>query len=205
MSTQEVRSGSAGGGQERMRLLVLGALILGGVGVYLAFGRGADTADRPASLLPYQSLVRTLPEAEQNMYRAVRGALPALESERAQARKWPTVTGLSGMGVAPFNDTNYTWHQSQRGAIVNYLAIPTDAAEPAWLLTIQEPEPNQPPDPAPLDDEHHRLPDGTTLHIYVWSHRFGGRVSPRFIPQPQSEGWTELFATPPNPIVTPRN
>jgi hypothetical protein len=206
MSTQEVRSGSSAGGQERMRLLVLGALILGGVGVYLAFGRGANTADRPANLLPYQGLVRTLPESEQAMYRSIRDALPTLESERAQSRRWPTVTGLAGMGIAPFaNSASYTWHQAQRGATVNYLGIPTDPAQPAWLLTIQEPEPNQPPDPAPLDDEHHRLPDGTTLHIYVWSHRFGGRVTPRFTPQPQSEGWTELFATPPNPVVPPRS
>jgi hypothetical protein len=188
-----------------MRLLVLGALILGGVVVYLAFGRSAGTADRPANLLPYQSLVRTLPESEQAMYHALRGALTTLEGERAQTRRWPTVTGLAGLGLAPFADaTAYTWHQLQRSATVNYLGIPTDPAEPAWLLVIQEPEPNQPPDPAPLDDEHHRLPDGTTLHIYVWSHRFGGRVAPRFVPQPQTEGWSEHFATPPNPVAIPR-
>jgi hypothetical protein len=129
MSTQEVRSGSSGGRQERMRLMVLAALILGGVGVYLAFGRGADTADRPASLLPYQTLVRTLPDSEQAMYRSIRGALPTLEAERAQSRRWPSVTGLAALGIAPFTDgATYTWHQVQQGAIVNYLGIPTDPA-----------------------------------------------------------------------------
>jgi hypothetical protein len=56
-----------------------------------------------------------------------------------------------------------------------------------------------PPDPAPLDEEHHRLPDGTMLHTYIWTHRFGGQIQVGFIRQPQNSGWTEVFSTPPDP------
>lgn len=202
MSVQEVRS--AGAGRERTRILVLGGLVIGAVAVYLAFGRGQSAARDTANLLPYQTLIRTLPETEQQMYNAVRSSLPALETERARLKRWLTPESLANQGVAPFaGDTGVRWEQFHQGPIVNYIGIPTDPAAPAWLLAIQEPEPNAPPDPAPLDDEHHRLPDGTTLHIYVWMHRIGGRVPARFVPQPQSEGWTELFATPPSPVRPP--
>jgi hypothetical protein len=71
-------------------------------------------------------------------------------------------------------------------------------------MVLQEPEPNMPPDPAPLDDEHHKLPDGTTMHVYVWMHQYGGRVTPGFIAQPQAQGWTQVFRVPPNPLFLPK-
>jgi len=74
----------------------------------------------------------------------------------------------------------------------------------AWLLEIQEPEPGAAPDPAPNDEEHHRLPDGTTLHVYVWMHRLGGQVPSGFVPQPQNTGWIEMFAQAPNPVYAIR-
>ena len=73
-----------------------------------------------------------------------------------------------------------------------------------WL-TIQEPEPGALPDPSPNDDEHHRLPDGTTLHIYVWMHRYGGQVPAAFVPLPQNSGWIEVFSAPPNPVAPRRS
>ena len=60
------------------------------------------------------------------------------------------------------------------------------------------------PDPAPNDEEHHRLPDGTTLHVYVWTHRLGGQVTADFVPQPQNTGWIEVFAQVPNPVYAIR-
>ena len=79
-----------------------------------------------------------------------------------------------------------------------------DPAKPAWLLEIQEPEPGTAPDPAPNDEEHHRLPDGTTLHVYVWTHRLGGQLTPDFVPQPQNTGWVEVFEQVPNPVYAIR-
>ena len=61
-----------------------------------------------------------------------------------------------------------------------------------------------PPDMSPVDDEHHRLPDGTMLHIYVWMHRYGGQVPVGFVRQPQAAGWMSVYATPPNPCALQR-
>jgi hypothetical protein len=189
-----------------MRVLLLAGLVVGGVALYLAFGRDADTTR--GSLLPYQVLVPTLPPSEQQMYGDLRKGLVDAEAERAQGKRWPDPGWLAARGVVPFLESSASgvrWQQFRQGATVSYFGAPADPSAPAWILTIQEPEPNTPPDPAPSDDEHHRLPDGTTLHIYVWMHRYGGQVPARFVAQPQTEGWIELFATPPNPVLPRRS
>jgi hypothetical protein len=208
MSAQEVRSpGARTGSHERTSILTIAALVVGAVGLYLglrAFG-GSDSAER--NLLPYQSLARTLTQSEQQMYTAIRRGLTDVENERARTSRWPEPLVLAANGVPPFSTAatdGIAWQRFQRGATVNYFGQPSEPSAPAWLLMIQEPEPNAPPDPAPLDDEHHRLPDGTTLHIYVWMHRYGGRVTAAFVPQPQGDGWTEVFTTPPNPVYSAR-
>ncbi|HEV8317229.1 MAG TPA: hypothetical protein VGQ10_07455, partial [Vicinamibacterales bacterium] len=121
---------------------------------------------------------------------------------RARTKAWPDPASLAAQGVAPFapagDGAAYQWSRSEQSGIVNYFGRPRDPSQPAWLLEIQEPEPGMRPDPAPLDDQHHRLPDGTTLHIYVWMHRFGGQVPVGFVRQPQTSGWIEVFSTPPN-------
>ncbi len=204
MSAVEVRSPgqSSGFSRERLRVLLLAVIVIAGVGLYLAFGRDTNAGDA-ARMLPYQVLVRTLPESEQQIYGALRKGLRDLEAERAQGKRWMDPPLAATRGIPPYSDASgaIEWRQFQQGATVNYFGVPKDPAAPAWILTIQEPEPNQPPDPAPLDDEHHRLPDGTTLHIYIWMHKYGGQVPVRFVPQPQTEGWSELFATPPNPVL----
>jgi hypothetical protein len=208
MSAQEVRSpGSTVGVRERTSILTVAGLVIGGVALYLAlrtFGGGAG-AER--NLLPYQALTRTLTQSEQQMFTAIRRGLEAVEAERARTRRWPEPLVLAAGNVPPFASAaadGIEWQRFQQGATVNYFGQPVEPSAPAWLLMIQEPEPNAPPDPAPLDEEHHRLPDGTTLHIYVWTHRYGGRVTAAFVPQPQSGGWTEIFSAPPNPIVLSR-
>ena len=67
---------------------------------------------------------------------------------------------------------------------------------------IQEPDPAAPPDRAPNDEEHHRLPDGRALHIYVWMHRFGGQMKSEFVPQPQGSGWAQVL-TKPSTLMAP--
>ena len=209
MSTQQVRSLDRKGASRRewVGVLVLAGLIIAGIGFYLALrasdsGRAADT-----DLLPYQTLARTLPESDQHTFRALRQGLLQAETDRARLGEWPTPSVLAGRGVAPFADSEgigYRWQRFQEGKTVNYLGLPLEPSAPAWLLAIKEPEPNTPPDPAPLDDEHHRLPDGTTLHIYVWTHSYGGRIEAGFVPEPHLTGWTQVFAAPPNPLYLPK-
>jgi Family of unknown function (DUF6162) len=207
MSRQEVVSpGRSGSGRERASILLLAALIVGGIGIYLALRVSGSGTDTQRDLLPYQVLARTLPDAEQETFGAIRRGLGDAEAERGRLGKWPEPPALASRGIPPFagDARSLRWQQFQQGKTVDYLGIPSDPASPAWLLVLQEPEPNMPPDPAPLDDEHHKLPDGTTMHVYVWMHQYGGRVTPGFIGQPQSQGWTQVFRVPPNPLFLPK-
>lgn len=207
MSIQEVRSLDQKGTfrREWVGVLVLAALIVSGIGFYLALRASDDGRSADTDLLPYQTLARTLPDSDQQVFRALRKGLLDAETDRGRLGAWPEPATLASRGVAPFADTEgYRWQRFQDGKTVNYLGLPPDPSAPAWLLAVKEPEPNTPPDPAPLDDEHHRLPDGTTLHIYVWTHSYGGRIEHRFVPQPQLEGWTQVFAAPPNPLYLPK-
>lgn len=205
MSTQTVPSpdrSTRGAWRERAGVLALAGGILSVVAVYLALNTATGGDDAARRLLPYQTLARTLPDADQRVFTVIRSALVAAESERARTAAWPDAAVLAARGVAPFASSDaagYQWTRFQQGAITDYFGQPRDPSAAAWLLEIQEPEPGMLPDPAPTDDEHHRLPDGTVLHIYVWMHRFGGQVPVGFVRQPQVSGWLELFNTPPDP------
>ena len=77
------------------------------------------------------------------------------------------------------------------------LAAGTTTAAPQ-----QEPDPGAPPDPAREDEEHHRLTDGTMLHVSIWTHADGVDLPARFISLPQVEGWTQLRAGPPGGVAS---
>lgn len=194
MTARTVESSGANGGgvRERAGVFALAGAIVTLVMVYLALNAGG-TGQGGRGLLPYQALAATLPESDRLQFRALRDQLLVAESERARTARWPEVASLALPGAG------YTWTRFERGVVTNYLGLPGDKAQPAWLLEIQEPEPGVPPDAAPNDEEHHRLADGTTLHTYVWLHRFGGQVQPDFVPQPQNTGWIELFTKVPDP------
>ena len=199
MTTRLVQpDGGARGGRERIGVFALAGLVVTAVVVYLAFSAttGGDDSDR--RLLPYQALAAALPESDQQQFRALREWLLAAEAARARTLRWPEVTTLAPPG------SDYTWTRFERGVVIDYLGRPAVAARPAWLLEVQEPEPGTAPDPAPNDEEHHRLPDGTTLHVYVWTHRLGGQLASDFVPQPQNAGWLEVFSQVPNPVYAIR-
>jgi hypothetical protein len=208
LSQQEVRSpGARGTGRERTSILLLAGLIVGGIGLYLALRVSGSAGTDRKDLLPYQVLARTLPDVEQQTFAAIRRGLSDAEAERAREARWPEPSALASRGIPPFaraDGQSLQWQRFQQGKTVDYLGVPSDPSSPAWLLVLQEPEPNMPPDPAPPDDEHHRLPDGTTMHVYVWMHQYGGRIAAGFFPQPQAQGWTQVFRVPPNPLFTPK-
>jgi hypothetical protein len=180
---------------ERAAVIMVAGGIVSVIAVYLALSRAGADRDGARDLLPYQTLARTLPDADQRTFRAVRQGLVEAEAERARAGAWPDSATLSP-GAGP----GYQWSRLQQGTIVDYFGRPADPSSPAWLLEIQEPEPGAPPDSAPSDDEHHRLADGTVLHTYVWMHQYGGQVTVGFVRQPQASGWIQVFSTPPNPV-----
>jgi hypothetical protein len=137
------------------------------------------------------------------MFRELQEGLLEAERIRAATGRWPEAAALATDGIPPFaadptrKAAEYRWSTLVQGVTVNYVGIPTTTAAPAWLLVIIEPEPGAPPDPAPLDETHHRLAGpagGTTLHVSIWQvpekTRKGGFSA---VPLPQNEGWTQLL------------
>ena len=147
-------------------------------------------------LLPYQRLIRDAAPEEQRVFRELQEGLLEAERIRAQTGHWPDVTTLEAEGIPPFaldptQKIAYKWSSVRQDWATNYLGVPSDASQPAWVLVILEPEPGAPADPAPNDETHHRLPDGTTLHVSIWNLPEGKRRSGfAALRLPQNEGWT---------------
>jgi hypothetical protein len=191
--------------QETVNVLKAAGAVVIVVAAYLfrpAMFGGADgrAASRPADLLPFQTLVRDAPGADQRMFRELREGLLEAERIRATTGKWPDAAALANEGIPPFapdptrKDVTYRWSTLVQGTTVNYVGIPNTAAAPAWLMVVIEPEAGAPPDPAPNDETHHRLPDGTTLHVSIWEVPERTRRSGFSAVQlPQNEGWTQLL------------
>jgi hypothetical protein len=114
---------------ERAGVLVVGAGIISVVAVYLALNANAGR-DSTRDLLPYQTLVRTLPESDQRLFRVLREGLLTAEADRARSAAWPEPESLAARGVAPFakaaEGTSYEWSRLQQGAIINYFGRPND-------------------------------------------------------------------------------
>jgi hypothetical protein len=190
-------------GQERFRVLALGAAIVVMVAVY--FGMRSPVSE-PGRLLPYQMLMRDLVTADQGMFNQLKQSLLDAEATRNATGRWPDAPALSSLpnttpGGAPSHAT-YAWRVETQGVITHYVGVPgPDASAPAWMIAIKEPEPGVPTDTAPNDEEHHRLMDGTVLHVSVWTHRFGAQVDRAFLPQPEGGGWTQVLVAPLNPLA----
>jgi hypothetical protein len=196
MKTQGIGPAS----RERVGVLGLAALIVTMVGVYLALRSSAMDGASSGTLLPYQTLVRSLVSSDQATFGDLQKSLLEIEAARARTGHWPEA-GVP-QGAAP---TSYTWIVGREGLFLNYLAIASDdVSAAAWLIVIQEPDPAAVPDPAQNDEEHHRLPDGTVLHVSIWMHRFGEQVARDFVRQPQTVGWVQVLMAPRNPVAQTR-
>jgi hypothetical protein len=188
---------------ETLNVLKAAAAIVVIVAAYLfrpAFGEQSQIANRePIGLLPYQRLIRDAPAAEQRVFRELQEGLLEAERVRAATGHWPDVSTLAAEGIPPFapdptQKVLHKWTSVRQEWVTNYLGVPSDPAAPAWVLVILEPEPGAPPDPAPNDETHHRLPDGTTLHVSIWNMPEGKRRSGlAALRLPQNEGWTNFL------------
>jgi hypothetical protein len=187
---------------ETLNVLKAAAAILVIVAAYIfrpAFGApSSDLQSRqsPIGLLPYQQLIRDASPTDQRIFRELQEGLLEAERMRAETGRWPDVTLLESEGIPPFardptRKVDYKWTSVRQEWATNYLGVPSDTSQRAWVLVILEPEPGAPADPAPNDETHHRLPDGTTLHVSIWNmpeeKRRSGFAALRL---PQNEGWT---------------
>lgn len=187
---------------ETINVIKVAAAIVVVVAAYIfrpAFGGPSpDLQSRQlqVGLLPYQRLIRDAPPEEQRVFRELQEGLLEAERIRAQTGHWPDVTALEAEGIPPFaldptQKIAYKWTSVRQDWATNYLGVPSDPSKPAWVLVILEPEPGAPADPAPNDETHHRLPDGTTLHVSIWNMPEGKRRSGfAALRLPQNEGWT---------------
>jgi hypothetical protein len=169
-------------------------------------------------LMPYQRLFRTLDGEDQRIFRELQEGLIEAENVRAAAHRWPAAAALAAQGIPPFaggpargGRRGYHWEMRQEGLYVNYLGLPADRRDPAFLLLVQEPDPQAPPAGPPGqpilpgDEIHHRLEDGTILHVSTWMLRPGGAGAADaagrggVIAEPFARGWTQLLIGAPRP------
>jgi uncharacterized protein DUF6162 len=185
---------------ETLNVLKAAAAVVIVVAAYL-FWPSSSIADRSASivdLLPYQKLISEASPTEQRTFRELQEGLLEAERIRATSGRWPDAAALATEGIPPFaidptrKGPPYKWTSVRQDWATNYLGVPSDPSAPAWVLVVLEPAPGEPRDPAPNDETHHRLPDGTTLHVTIWSipetDRRSGFAALRL---PQNEGWTQ--------------
>ncbi len=137
----------------------------------------------PAPVLPsWQQPVSALTAEQQAAWRRVRDEVTAVERVRSETGAWPEP------GDAFFTG----WTRRQQRLAINYVG---DAAGLRWLVLFLEPEPPRPgvaPEPpAPEDEEHHTLADGTALHVTVWTQALTEPPPELVLAFPANEGWTQ--------------
>lgn len=115
-----------------------------------------------------------LPPADQRIVRALQEGLVEAENQRGLSGEWPSVQQLASEGIPPFapdplDRAGYTWAFARQGTVVNYTGVPAAGSDrPSFLALILEPDPGTPIDPGASTDEiHHKLRDGTMLHVSI--------------------------------------
>jgi hypothetical protein len=189
--TVDVRPPSAR--REAGLVLAISAAIAGGALLVIAPGSGAGTGPRAGDLLPFQVRFRDAPPAVERMYRETQEGLLEAERRRAATKAWPAVATLAADGIPPFALARppYHWTLVRDDVFVDYLGL-SDAGGPAFLVLVQEPDPNT-SDASPSDEVHHRLADGTLLHVSIWFRDSASAVpAERPVTQPAAAGWTQV-------------
>jgi hypothetical protein len=134
---------------------------------------------------PWQCAFTSLPASSQREFMALREMADEAEAFRAVDGTWPSVESLIGEGLLP---TPEGWERRSEGSVTAYLQSPGP-----WLLLLIEPDAAAMREPAaPEDEEHHRWPDGGTLHLTVWR-LLEGRTVPSGLPLfPAAAGYEQI-------------
>jgi hypothetical protein len=162
--------------------------------VSLLVGSALGGAPEAAQVVaPYQRLFRDEPAPLQRTYRDLLSGLEDALRLRGPKGEWPSVQILREELVPPFAgaDPDYRWELRQKAAVLNYLGIPAPGSgKPVFLLLVQQGIPH--PGTAALDEFHRKGPDGSLLHVGVWTHP-NPEVDRGVIFVPEREGWTEII------------
>jgi hypothetical protein len=135
------------------------------------------------------------------VYRQALEGLTEAEDVRSGKGDWPTVDALATRRIPPFapdplDRASYRWQLLRDGTLVNYVGTPDAASKRStFVISILEPDPGTPIDPtAYVDETHHKLKDGTLLHVSIW---IGTRTLTRPAATPPFEdGWRRITMTP---------
>lgn len=162
----------------------------------------AATSTTTKGLLPYQVLFRDLPSERQRVFRSMQEGGLEVVSRRGTKGRWPAPSELAGEGIPPFapdpiDRTGLRWEMREDGLLRQYVGIPARSGDPAYLVSIAEPEPvnGERPVAGVVDEEHQLLPDGRLLHVTYWT----ATADPgsEAIPDPALRGWEQIRVTSP--------
>ena len=158
---------------------------------------GLQAGPSQFGLLPYQRLIADASSSDQRVFREMQEGLLEAERIRAQTGRWPDVAALEAEGIPPFardptQKLTYTWTSVRQDWATNYLGVPSDRSQPAWVLVILEPEPGAARrSRRPTTKRTTGCPTGRRLHVSIWNmpeeKRRSGFAALRL---PQNEGWT---------------
>ncbi|MCW5805689.1 MAG: hypothetical protein KIT31_25185 [Deltaproteobacteria bacterium] len=153
-------------------------------------------AGKPGATPADEVAFRDLASDDQRIYRNALEGLVEAEDARSRDKAWPTVEALAARRIPPFapdplDRGAYAWKRLEAGGLVNYVGTPGASGHPTFLVVALEPQPGEPADPqAVVDETHHRLADGTMIHVSIW---IGGASPSAPIAQPAYEdGWRRV-------------
>jgi len=162
-------------------------------------GRHPASATTAPPVLPVDEIAfRDLDQDSQRIYRMALEGLTEAEDARSRTNEWPTIEQLAARKIPPFTPdpldrAGYRWRMLRDGTLVNYVGTPDSASKrPTFVISILEPDPGTPIDPQAIVDEiHHKLRDGTMIHVGVWS---GTKSLDRPVATPAFEdGWRQIM------------
>lgn len=209
--TVEVRAPSAAAEAGAVLRAIVAVAFVTAIAMTARFGAGEGASPSSASrtthlvLRPDQLSFAALPAEDQRMYRRCLLGLADAEELRSATGRWPDVAELAARGTPPFSAdpldaAGYRWQRLLDGTLVNFLGVPADAASPrpSILVVVGEPDPGAPHDPAAvIDESHHKLRDGTLLHVSI---SLGtARTLGRPVAMPAFEdGWRQVIVSTPH-------
>ncbi len=158
------------------------------------------SATRAPSVAVDEVAFRDLDADNQRIYRLALEGLTEAEDARSRTNDWPSVESLATRRIPPFapdplDRANYRWRLLREGVLVNYVGTPDPGSKRmTFVISILEPDPGTPIDPqAVVDEIHHKLRDGTMIHVGVW---VGPKSLERAAATPAFEdGWRQVTMT----------
>jgi hypothetical protein len=165
---------------------------------HLARPPGAAAAAPLAS--PFETRFQDLPPEGQRLFRAAQEGVLEAERIRSSSGRWPPVEALARAGVPPFapdpiDTAGYAWLRVETGTKIDYIGTPRPGSgRQAFYIVLVEPDPGTPVDPfAAVDETHHRLDDGTMIHVTYWMGPPLSDTSEAFSLLPPERGYRQVL------------